>query len=306
MAEDKRLPAPIAQRAGDASAGLHDGHVSGAAEGVGRLKVANAASAHGDPAHSTLESSSSHTKVSTPSLPRTRNTEPPKPITKPHSSRGHAHTSSTQSPTPGITSAPVLVNPSPFPPAMPAATYPSLRRSKPVKSPPPSFPAKPELELPPLSAFSFSEILAAIDPDVRLSIDKIAEICGKSKLSLANEYGSHLPPQAELEQRRREEQTTRLERDDTGVGLEAVDESGESLGRASVSASVSASGEEGEGTTPTSWVSLNRRRLGVGKAVTGTSDVISTAMHDDTQHLGEDREIESRAVRHLQTLTRVA
>lgn len=57
----------------------------------------------------------------------------------------------------------------------------------------------PRLELPPLSAFSFHEILAAIDPDVRASIDTIAEICGKSKLSLANEYGSHRPPQSQLD-----------------------------------------------------------------------------------------------------------
>ncbi|MCJ1483701.1 hypothetical protein MMC06_003869 [Schaereria dolodes] len=53
-------------------------------------------------------------------------------------------------------------------------------------------------ELPPLSAFSFQEILAAIDPDVRISIDTIAEICGRSKMSLANQYHSHLTPHGEL------------------------------------------------------------------------------------------------------------
>lgn len=53
-------------------------------------------------------------------------------------------------------------------------------------------------DLPPLQSFSFQDILASIDPEVRLSIDAIAEICGRSKLSLADEYGSHRPPQGEL------------------------------------------------------------------------------------------------------------
>lgn len=53
-------------------------------------------------------------------------------------------------------------------------------------------------DLPPVESFSFQEILAAIDPEVRVSIDAIAEICGRSKLSLADEYGSHRPPQGEL------------------------------------------------------------------------------------------------------------
>lgn len=53
-------------------------------------------------------------------------------------------------------------------------------------------------DLPPLQSFSFQDILASIDPEVRLSIDAIAEICGRSKLSLADEYGSHRPPQGAL------------------------------------------------------------------------------------------------------------
>ena len=52
--------------------------------------------------------------------------------------------------------------------------------------------------LPPLESFSFGEILASIDPEIRATIDAIAEICGRSKMSLADEYGSHLPPQGEL------------------------------------------------------------------------------------------------------------
>lgn len=53
-------------------------------------------------------------------------------------------------------------------------------------------------DLPPLQSFSFQDILASIDPEVRLSIDAIAEICGRSKLSLADEYGSHRPPHGAL------------------------------------------------------------------------------------------------------------
>lgn len=53
-------------------------------------------------------------------------------------------------------------------------------------------------ELPPLEAFSFQEILQSISSDIKVPIDRIAEICGKSKLSLANEYSSHMPPHAEF------------------------------------------------------------------------------------------------------------
>ncbi len=53
-------------------------------------------------------------------------------------------------------------------------------------------------DLPPLESFSFQDILASIDPEIRASIDTIAEICGRSKMSLADEYDSHLPPQAQI------------------------------------------------------------------------------------------------------------
>ena len=49
-------------------------------------------------------------------------------------------------------------------------------------------------ELPPLESFSFQDILKEIDPEIKVSIDAIAEIYGRSKLSLADEYGSHRPP----------------------------------------------------------------------------------------------------------------
>ncbi|KAL8947339.1 MAG: hypothetical protein Q9222_006369 [Ikaeria aurantiellina] len=53
-------------------------------------------------------------------------------------------------------------------------------------------------EMPPLESFSFQDILASIDPEVHGSIDRIAEICGRSKMSLADEYSSHMPPQGDL------------------------------------------------------------------------------------------------------------
>ncbi|KAL9019186.1 MAG: hypothetical protein Q9180_008695, partial [Flavoplaca navasiana] len=53
-------------------------------------------------------------------------------------------------------------------------------------------------EMPPLESFSFQDILASIDSDVALSIDNIAEICGRSKMSMADEYSSHMPPQGDV------------------------------------------------------------------------------------------------------------
>jgi hypothetical protein len=46
--------------------------------------------------------------------------------------------------------------------------------------------------------FSIESILQAIEPDIRGTLDSIAEICGRSKLSLANEYGSHIAPLGEI------------------------------------------------------------------------------------------------------------
>lgn len=51
-------------------------------------------------------------------------------------------------------------------------------------------------KLPPPKSFSFQDILNSIGSEADASIDAIAEICGRSKMSLAEEHGSHLPPQA--------------------------------------------------------------------------------------------------------------
>ena len=53
-------------------------------------------------------------------------------------------------------------------------------------------------ELPPVSDFSIEGILAAIEPEIEGTIDAIAEIMGRSRLTLANEYDSHMPPQGEI------------------------------------------------------------------------------------------------------------
>ena len=54
-------------------------------------------------------------------------------------------------------------------------------------------------KLPPVESFSFQDILASIGPEAEDSIDAIAEICGRSKMSLAEEHGSHRPPQGDMQ-----------------------------------------------------------------------------------------------------------
>ncbi|KAJ4988602.1 hypothetical protein SVAN01_05893 [Stagonosporopsis vannaccii] len=58
--------------------------------------------------------------------------------------------------------------------------------------------ARRDEQLPAIEDFSFSAILRAVDPEIRDAIDAIAEICARSRLSLADEYDAHLPPQGEI------------------------------------------------------------------------------------------------------------
>ncbi len=53
-------------------------------------------------------------------------------------------------------------------------------------------------KLPPVESFSFHDILSSIGPEANASIDAIAEICGRSKMSLAAEHSSHRPPHGQL------------------------------------------------------------------------------------------------------------
>ncbi|KAK4501384.1 hypothetical protein PRZ48_007193 [Zasmidium cellare] len=53
--------------------------------------------------------------------------------------------------------------------------------------------------LPAISSFAFADILRAADcPDFQVAIDGIAEIAAKNRMSLADEYASHLPPLGEI------------------------------------------------------------------------------------------------------------
>ncbi|OKL64053.1 hypothetical protein UA08_00374 [Talaromyces atroroseus] len=55
-----------------------------------------------------------------------------------------------------------------------------------------------QVDLPSVDEFGIEAILRAIEPEIRSTLDSIAEICGRSKLSLANEYGSHIAPFGEV------------------------------------------------------------------------------------------------------------
>ena len=56
-------------------------------------------------------------------------------------------------------------------------------------------PAGKRLDLPSIDQFSFDQILNSIEPEIHEAIDAIAEICARSKMSSADSYNAHLPPQ---------------------------------------------------------------------------------------------------------------
>lgn len=51
-----------------------------------------------------------------------------------------------------------------------------------------------DVKLPPLEAFSFKSIMADMQQDVGADLDRIAEICARSKYSLSNQYEVHMVP----------------------------------------------------------------------------------------------------------------
>ncbi|KAJ5958116.1 uncharacterized protein N7479_005266 [Penicillium vulpinum] len=61
-----------------------------------------------------------------------------------------------------------------------------------------SRPSQSDVIFPSDEDFSIESILQAIEPDIRGTLDSIAEICGRSKLSLSNEYASHIAPLGEI------------------------------------------------------------------------------------------------------------
>lgn len=79
------------------------------------------------------------------------------------------------------------------------STMSSTRRLFPFKGSKNSASSRPSgPPLPSDKEFSIENILQAIEPDIQDTLDSIAEICGRSKLSLANEYGSHIAPLGEI------------------------------------------------------------------------------------------------------------
>ncbi|KAI9744174.1 MAG: hypothetical protein M1818_002326 [Claussenomyces sp. TS43310] len=52
-------------------------------------------------------------------------------------------------------------------------------------------------ELPPLEAFTFKGIMDSIQCSVADDLDRIAEICARSRYSLSNQYEVHMPPHGE-------------------------------------------------------------------------------------------------------------
>ena len=53
--------------------------------------------------------------------------------------------------------------------------------------------------LPPIASYAFADILRSVDSsDFEGAIDGIAGICAKNRMSLADEYASHLPPLGEI------------------------------------------------------------------------------------------------------------
>ena len=52
--------------------------------------------------------------------------------------------------------------------------------------------------MPSIDAFLFQNVIQAVEPDIQPALDAIAEIYSRSKMSLADEYSAHLPPQGEI------------------------------------------------------------------------------------------------------------
>ena len=60
--------------------------------------------------------------------------------------------------------------------------------------------AKMDLKLPPVEAFTFKGIMDEIKHGVAEDLERIAEICARSKYSLSNQYEVHMPPHGRGEQ----------------------------------------------------------------------------------------------------------
>jgi len=56
----------------------------------------------------------------------------------------------------------------------------------------------PLAKLPPVDDFSFDGILRAVEPEIQSALDAIAEICARSRMSMASAHAAHMPPTGEI------------------------------------------------------------------------------------------------------------
>jgi hypothetical protein len=76
------------------------------------------------------------------------------------------------------------------------STYSGMRPQSKAKEPPVKKEIQPmgKAELPPVEAFSFKGIMESIHSGVAEDLERIAEICARSRYSLSNQYEEHMPP----------------------------------------------------------------------------------------------------------------
>jgi hypothetical protein len=96
--------------------------------------------------------------------------------------------------------------------------------------------AKMDLKLPPVEAFSFKGIMEEIRNGVSDDLERIAEICARSKYSLSNQYEVHMPPHGRGESFLPNGRPPGSSTNNAGPTLQAVgsdDEHGRQAGRGS-------------------------------------------------------------------------
>ncbi|KXL47935.1 hypothetical protein M433DRAFT_3024 [Acidomyces richmondensis BFW] len=114
--------------------------------------------------------------------------------------------------------------------------------------------------LPPISSYAFADILRSADcPDFQDAIDGIAELCAKNRMSLADEYASHLPPFGEITASTAVVRSSGMVRR-PGLRMRAL---------TSVPEASSSSGSEGSGR-----IKKRRRIFSFGRKTEETQDVV--------------------------------
>lgn len=178
----------------------------------------------------------------------------------------HLHNRSTSSRT-SISSAPVLVRAYSGPRSRDvsrarsladsflSSTAAAMRRNHPTHNAPANGAPSPnttpmtEVKLPPISDFSFDGILRAVEPEIQDALDAIAEICARSRMSMANAHGAHMPPQGEITAPEQQQQPPRVRHWGLGIRTDvermtSVPEVSSSSGSASKASSASGLGRK--------------------------------------------------------------